>query len=184
MLKASVAASVLSQLNTDGVLATLYVFQNILLLLRCALLDCCCCCCSTRLLDGKGDILVAACPPEAMEQQKAIAAIFGNIWTEYSRAANAALGSSSTDEELSMVLLDLEVRFIRHCEVPLVRRRDCCTMLICYDIYNPQGAKVAMSGLCDGRFILCVHANVDVHLGMLRTKVCHVDVAAWICVDF
>ena len=62
-----------------------------------------------RLLDARGDMLVAACPPEAIEQQKAVAAIFSNIWTEYNRASNAAFGSSSIDEELQMVVLDLEV---------------------------------------------------------------------------
>lgn len=110
MLRASVASEFLSQLNTDGVLATLYALPAPF---SCGLtpkralaprLPSPC-----RLLDAKGEILAAACPPDLLDQQKSVAAIFSNIWTEYTRASNSAFGSSSVDEELQMLLFDLEV---------------------------------------------------------------------------
>ena len=41
----------------------------------------------------------------------------------------------------------------------------------CLPVFHPQGGKVAMTGLCDGRFVLCVRATLEAQLGMIRAKV-------------
>ncbi len=61
--------------------------------------------CSCRLLNDRGDLLVCTCPVKDVSQEKVCAAISGNIWTEYCKAARSTLDGGA---ELDFLILDFE----------------------------------------------------------------------------